>query len=35
MPDLSVTVLAGLIVTAGALVQDGAGFGLGLIAAPT
>ncbi len=34
MPDLTVIALAGLIVTAGALVQGGAGFGLGLTAAP-
>ncbi len=34
MPDLAVVVIAGLVVTAGALVQGGAGFGLGLTAAP-
>jgi uncharacterized membrane protein YfcA len=34
MPDPTVVVVAGLIVTAGALVQGGAGFGLGLTAAP-
>jgi uncharacterized protein len=34
MPDLTVVIAPGLIVAAGALVQGGAGFGLGLVAAP-
>jgi uncharacterized protein len=35
MPTVAVILLAGVIVTAGALVQGGAGFGLGVVAAPT
>jgi uncharacterized protein len=35
MPTPAVIVLAAVIVTAGALVQGGAGFGLGVVAAPT
>lgn len=35
MPTLTVILLAGVIVTAGALVQGGVGFGLGVVAAPT
>jgi len=34
MPSFVVICLAGVIVTAGALVQGGAGFGLGVVAAP-
>ncbi|MGE5289628.1 MAG: sulfite exporter TauE/SafE family protein [Micromonosporaceae bacterium] len=35
MPTPTVILFAGVIVTAGALVQGGAGFGLGVVAAPT
>jgi uncharacterized protein len=34
MPTVTVILFAGVIVTAGALVQGGAGFGLGIVAAP-